>query len=85
MTHSSTSPSILKKSEEMRIEITLLLSRFGIGYFASKSEAGAVSLSLADLRLSWAEMYFISQSKIWTSQCTEMSMSSKLLESLRYF
>jgi len=55
--HSSTNLCIYKKSDDIRIEITLFTSR-----------AGAFSCS----------RYFINHSKIWTSQCTLMSMSSKL-------
>lgn len=63
--HSSTNYAIWRKSEEIRIEITLFNSSLGFSG-------------------SFLWMNRINQSKIYISQCTEMSMSSIELAPLRY-
>mmetsp|Transcript_25873 Transcript_25873/g.67892 ORF Transcript_25873/g.67892 Transcript_25873/m.67892 type:complete len:233 (-) Transcript_25873:293-991(-) len=67
--HSLTSASIFKKSDETRMETTFLIVR------AARSTCAAPGFSVY---ATFALTYFISQSKILTSQWTEISIPSSL-------
>lgn len=72
--HSCTSPFICKKSLDIRIEMTFLISSFGL-----YSSYGF------EISVSFYFRYFISHSKILMSQWTLISISSTEVASVRYF
>lgn len=74
--HSCTNIFICKKSLDIRIEMTFLISSFGIGSSLAKATSAPYSFSLR---------YFISHSNILMSQCTLISMSSTEVASVKYF
>lgn len=71
-THSCTKTFIYKKSLEIRIEMTFLMSSVGPPLSTGNSD-------------SFYLRYFISHSNIFISQCTLISISSTDVASVRYF